>query len=152
MGNPTKVLAGVLVAGGLALAGCMTNRPLVRETPTCTDFTVSIYFERDSATVTREARAILRSAEQRARGCRVRAVEVLGLADAVGDPQANLALSERRVEAVTRALAQRGLTSVSFRAGAAGEAGAETASGELRPLRRRADITLRVEPGPGAGG
>jgi outer membrane protein OmpA-like peptidoglycan-associated protein len=138
------MLAAAAASGALALGGCGSTA-LMRETPTCNDFTISIYFERDSAAVTREGNAIIRSAAQRSRGCTVRGVEVLGLADAVGDPQVNLQLSEHRVEAVTRALHQRGLTSVSFRTGAAGEAGAQTPSGELRPLRRRVDITLRLE-------
>src|SRR5689334_3037297 len=93
------VPVGLAAAALTALAAC-ESPALVRETPTCGDFTISIYFERDSARVTREANAIIRSASQRARGCHVRAAEVLGLADAVGDPQTNLQLSEQRVEAV----------------------------------------------------
>ena len=144
------LMVTLAAAGALSLGACQTNRSLVTQTATCGDFTISIYFERDSAAVTREGRAIMRSAAQRARGCHVRAVEVLGLADAAGDPQANLQLSERRVETVTHALAERGLSAVSFRTGAAGEAGSQTSSGELRPLRRRVDITIRLENQPAA--
>ncbi len=148
----STMLAGLLAAGALGLGACgtMGERGLVRSTPTCQDFTVSIYFERDSSALTRPARAIINSAASRVRGCQVNAVEVLGLADAVGDPQANLELSGRRTATVTQALEQRGLRGATFRTGAAGEAGAETRAGEIRPLRRRVDITLRVGNRPAA--
>jgi hypothetical protein len=64
--------------------------------PACFDTTVAIYFERNSAEVTREAQAVLRSAAQMAKGCTVESVRVVGLADAVGAADANQALSEER--------------------------------------------------------
>ena len=133
-------------AGALTLSACvgMGGQPAVRETNLCEDYTVSIYFETDSANLTAPATAIVRAAANRARACsNLRGVDVLGLADAPGDPAANQALSERRVQAVTRALAARGLSQVQFLTGAAGEAGAETRSGLDRPLRRRVDLALR---------
>ena len=67
----TGVLIAVTSALALALGACADTgpRPLVRAADTCTDFTISIYFETDSADVTPEARAIINSAATRARRC-----------------------------------------------------------------------------------
>ncbi|MFZ5668414.1 MAG: OmpA family protein [Pseudomonadota bacterium] len=138
--------AAALAAVGLALGGCTTItdwRGRVRTPNPCRDLTVSIYFERDSAALTREARAVLRGAGDRARGCRLGEVDVLGLADAVGDPGVNMALSERRAEAVRGAVTRMGFATVNFRVGAVGEDGAMTPQG-AEPLRRRADVTFHL--------
>lgn len=147
--------AGVWIAAaaiGMAVTGCASGPwPKSRDQieavpPACDDFSVSIYFERDSAAVTREARQVLQGAAEAARGCVTRNVHVVGLADAVGAPGANLALSERRAAAVTSALARAGFRQVSFDVTAAGDAGAVTGEGEARPLRRRADVRFDLEP------
>jgi len=142
------VAAGV--AAAMLLAGCTTVRNardrIVKPQPRCVDTTVQIYFEPDSAEVTSEGRAVLRAAADQARACKVEGVSVLGLADAAGAPGANLELSQRRAEAVSRALAATGLPAAAFDTAAAGQAGAVTPSGDARPLRRRADVTLRLSP------
>lgn len=142
------VTAAMSVA--MLLAGCATVRNardrIVKPQPRCADVTVQIYFEPDSAEVTSEGRAVLRAAADQARACRVAGVSVLGLADAAGAPGANLELSQRRAEAVTKALAATGLPAAAFDTSAAGQAGSMTASGDTRPLRRRADVTLKLSP------
>ena len=138
-----------LAALSLGLSSCSSLPNLggpVRAPVTCTDFTVSIYFERDSVDITREAAAIMKAAGDRTKGCKVAQVDVLGLSDAVGDSQTNLAISQRRAANVTSALARRGFSKVEFKVGAAGDAGAETASGEARPLRRRVDVIFHQGP------
>jgi outer membrane protein OmpA-like peptidoglycan-associated protein len=114
--------------------------------PACEDFTVQIYFETESAALTNEARSVLKGAETLAKGCKVASVRVIGLADAKGGaPDANLALSKKRADTVTRALAKSGFANVDFEVGAAGDAGATTSNGEARPLRRRADIKFDLD-------
>ncbi|WP_297691622.1 OmpA family protein [Phenylobacterium sp.] len=140
------------VAAGLAaamlLGGCGSLQParsrLVKEPPRCADETVSIYFEPQSAELTREGRLVIDQAATAARDCTVRAVEVTGLADAAGAPAANLELSRRRAAAVAQALAANGLPAANFNVAAAGQAGAVTSDGKAAPLRRRADVTLRL--------
>jgi outer membrane protein OmpA-like peptidoglycan-associated protein len=73
---------------------------------------------------------------------------VLGLADNVGAPDVNLALSKKRAAAVTDALAEVGFRNVEFDVAAAGDTGSITGSGEARPLRRRADVQFDLK-GPG---
>jgi peptidoglycan-associated lipoprotein len=146
--------AGVWIAAaaiGITATGCASgpwpkSRDQIEVAPAaCEDFTVSIYFERDSAEITREARQVLRGASEMSKGCTAKNVHVVGLADAVGAPDANLALSQRRAGAVSAALAKVGFRNVSFEVTAAGDAGAVTRSGEARPLRRRADVRIDLE-------
>jgi peptidoglycan-associated lipoprotein len=139
-------MAGLCAA--LAVAGCSTVRSardrIVKPQARCADLTVQIYFEPDSAEVTPDGRAVLRAAAGQAKGCKVASVSVLGLADAAGAPAANLELSRRRADAVAQALAATGLPAAEFDKTAAGQAGSVTATGDTRPLRRRADVTLKL--------
>ena len=141
--------AAVLGAAAL-LSGCgtttKTHAPLVMTPPACADFSVSIYFDASSARLTREANELIRAAAGRTVGCVVQHVAVVGLADAPGDPDANLELSKKRADAVTQALARNGFADVSFHVKAAGDVGAQTAGGEAKPLRRRADVQFHVVP------
>ena len=148
---------GLTVAGlaaGLLVTGCASSpwprsRAQIEIAPArCEAFQVQIYFDRDSTKLTREARSILAEAGKMARGCDVKAVRVVGLADAVGAPGDNLDLSKRRAGAVTQALGRVGFRNVSFDVQAAGDTGATTLGGANRPLRRRADINFDLAPLP----
>jgi peptidoglycan-associated lipoprotein len=147
----TKIGTYAATAGlcaALAITGCSTVRNardrIVKPQVRCADLTVQIYFEPDSAEVTSEGRAVLQAAAGQAKGCKVQAVSVLGLADAAGAPAANLELSRRRADAVARVLVATGLPAAEFDTAAIGQAGAVTAAGDTRPLRRRADVTLKL--------
>ena len=129
--------------GGCAAPGAR-RAELVRAPQRCVDQTVQIYFEPWSAELTREGRLVIDTAAQNLRGCNVAAVDVLGLADAEGAPGPNLALSKKRADAVSQALAAAGLPPAEFRVAAAGQAGAVTPEGAAAPLRRRVDVTLRI--------
>lgn len=129
------------------LAGCQTwadMRARLADEPGCEPVRAEIYFEPDSAVVGPDGRALIAEAARQAEGCRLQYVEVLGLADAAGAPQANLALSQARAEAVRAALAAERLAISDVRLLAAGEAGAVTRQGELQPMRRRAEIVLHL--------
>ncbi len=140
----TTALGLALAAG---LAGCGTMRSardrIVKPQAHCQDVTVQIYFERGSAEVTPEGRAVLRAAAGQAKGCKVDGVSILGLADAPGSPDANLELSKKRVGAVTQALSATGLTAGELEVKAVGQAGSITLKGAAL-LRRRADVTLKL--------
>jgi outer membrane protein OmpA-like peptidoglycan-associated protein len=144
----TSVIIAAGLSASVALAGCASVKTarerIVRAPARCVDQTVQIYFEPGAAEVTNEGRAVIRAAADGARGCTVRAVEVIGLTDAAGAPGANLELSKRRAQSVTAALASAGLPAAEFRVAAAGEAGAVTVDGKAAPLRRRADVILHM--------
>ena len=151
-GNAPRIALAAAVA--LLTASCehppglRWRGPVVQAPAACADFTVSIYFDAGSAAVTREAADLIRAAAVRARGCAVGGVDVLGLAEVEGDPDATLALSKARADAVTRALARRGFKTVQFQVGAAGDAGAMAGPGRAQPLRRRADVTFHLAAKP----
>ena len=146
----TLLRTAATVGIALALTACATVQQardkIVKRPTVCTDQTVQVYFEPESAEITKEGRAVINMAATAARGCQVASVEVLGLADSVGAAGANLELSKRRAQSVTAALASAGLPAAEFRVAAAGDAGATTASGQAAPLRRRTDITLHLKP------
>jgi peptidoglycan-associated lipoprotein len=142
----------IFAAGAAAVlaSGC-TSMPhsreqLVKAPAHCVDQTVQIYFDPNSAELTREGRMVIHQAAGAAAGCRVASVEVIGLADAQGAPDANLELSKRRAAAVAAVLEADGLPVAEFKVGAAGQAGAVTPEGKAAPLRRRADIILHLAP------
>jgi outer membrane protein OmpA-like peptidoglycan-associated protein len=145
----TASVAIVLFMGlSAGLSGCGSmpgaRARIVKATPRCVDETVQIYFEPESAELTKEGRAVLAAAAAQSKPCRVTSVDVLGLADASGAPGANLDLSKRRAQSVTAALTSVGLPAGEFKVSAAGQAGAVTADGKAQPLRRRADVVLHL--------
>ena len=146
----TKATVLIVAAAAVALAGCQTVRNardrLVKAPPRCEDQTVQIYFEPDQAEVTPEGRRVITEAATLAQGCKVSRVTVLGLADANGEPGANMELSKRRAQSVTAALVSARLPAAEFQVSAAGQAGATTADGRNAPLRRRADVVLHMSP------
>ena len=144
----TAIATVLVLAAGLGACSTMTKTPasVVRAPVVCQDISIPIYFEPDQAGLTPEGRRVLNSQAAQAKRCRVDAVRVVGLADAAGDPGANLELSKARAAAVTDALMKAGLPAAEFDLSAVGQAGSVTADGKIRPVRRRADITLKLSP------
>ena len=101
-------------------------------------------FEPRSSDVTPEGASVIKAAADTVRGCRIATIDVLGLSDAVGAPGANLELSQKRAQSVSKALVAAGLPEADMHLAAAGAAGAVTDSGKARPLRRRVDVTLHI--------
>lgn len=142
----TVVLAGVAIT--LGLSGCASVKSardrIVQAPATCQDVTIPIYFEPDAADLTPEGRRVITLEAAQAKRCRVDGVRVVGLADAAGDPAANLELSQRRAAAVADAIMKAGLPAAEFDLAAVGQAGSVTRDGKVQPVRRRADITLKL--------
>lgn len=124
------------------------GKPLIQAPLSCSDFTISIYFEAGSAALTRQALALINAASDRTRGCAVTGINVVGLADAVGAPAANLVVSRRRADAVVASLHRRGFNTVAFQEAAAGNEGAQTRAGQAKPERRRADVAFHLAAKP----
>jgi outer membrane protein OmpA-like peptidoglycan-associated protein len=147
----TKIIA--LGGAILALAGCAetqgpwrkVSKPVAAAPPSCVDFQASVYFKEYSADLIPEARQVLANARTQARGCTVKSVRVIGLADAKGTSDGNLALSKQRAETVSAVLAKHGFGQVEIDQAAVGDAGAVAKSGASAPLRRRADILFDLE-------
>ena len=149
-----KAAAASCALVAAALVGCQTARPpaakgpLIQSAMACSDFTQTIYFEAGVASVTRPAERLLDLAAARAKGCMVTGVGIVGLADAPGDSASNLALSERRADAVKAVLHRHGFDKVEITTAAAGDTGAQTSTGQAKPVRRRAVVTFHLTPPP----
>ncbi len=144
--RPTiAIAAGLALAVGLSSCTSMKGGRdrIVRAPKVCQDMTMPVYFEPNDAGITREGRRAIAAGAAEARGCQVDAVRVLGLADAAGEPAANLELSRKRAASVADAIQKAGLPAAEFEVAAAGQAGAVTSAGQV-PVRRRADITLKL--------
>jgi len=137
-------LGGLCLAGSILLSGCQGWREGLAQDTRCDPVMAEIYFEPDSAELGPDAQDLISATAQGASGCAIDGVDVLGLADATGAAEANLALSQARAAAVAQALAEAGLPEAAFVTQAAGQRGAVTAEGVDRPMRRRVDIRLRL--------
>ncbi len=142
---------GLLLAGAgvLAIAGCAetgSRGPLVAEPNACAPQKFDIYFREGEARLTDPALHAIGLTATQLQGCDIRKVEVVGLADASGGPDANLDLSERRALAVTEALAAAGWPAPAFSLVAAGESGSVAADGAAEPMRRRTEVLVEAAP------
>ena len=151
MTKRARMVAGPMLAMGalaVGLGGCASMKSardrIVRAPKVCQDLTVPVYFEANEAEITREGRRVIAASAAQAKGCNVDAVRVLGLADAAGDPLSNLELSKKRAASVADAVQKAGLPAAEFEVAAAGQAGAVNKDGETAPVRRRADVTLKL--------
>jgi len=142
----TALIAALGTVLALGACGSMkTGRDRIVQAPkACEDVHIPIYFEPNEAEVTADGRKLIRVEARRIGQCRVESVRVVGLADAEGDPAANLELSKKRAASVAAAIMKAGLPAAEFELAAAGQAGAVTASGAVAPVRRRADVTLHL--------
>ena len=139
-----------LLLGALALAGCAetpwSRADLVTEPQTCAPQRFDIYFREGEAGLTDAARHAIGLTATQLQGCDIRKVNVIGLADATGGPDANLDLSERRALAVTEALQAAGWPAPAFSLVVAGESGSVTAAGVDEPMRRRTEVLVDAAP------
>lgn len=141
----------VAVAAAMGLSACAGQRfwerdELVAEPTTCAPQRFDIYFTEAQARLTEPAREAIGMRAARLQGCEIKSVQVLGLASATGDSEANRVLSERRAVAVTDALVAAGWPAPAFSVEAAGDSGAVTADGVAQPLRRRTEVVVQAEP------
>ena len=143
----SAILGAGLVLAGCALAPGMRDRSeLVSEPEACAPQRFDIYFRDGEAGLTDAARHAIGLTATQLQGCDIRAVQVVGLADARGGPNANLDLSERRALAVAEALTAAGWPSPAFNLVVAGESGSTTAEGAREPMRRRTEVLVDAAP------
>jgi peptidoglycan-associated lipoprotein len=145
-------------AAALSMAACASEAPkpapakvAVAPPPAgqvCTDFSFPIYFDTASDQLTSAARQVVADAASKVRGCVFGRIDVVGLADADGAANRNLALSRRRAASVATALAAGGLPRPEFDIDAVGQIGAVTTGGDSEPLRRRTEVVIRASLPP----
>ena len=139
-----------VLAGLLAVAGCAetpwSRGDLVAEPSACAPQRFDIYFRDGEAQLTDAARHAIGLTATQLQGCDIRKVDVIGLADARGGPDANLDLSERRAVAVREALEAAGWPAPAFSLMVAGESGSVAADGASVPMRRRTEVLVEAAP------
>ena len=139
-----------VLAGLLAVAGCAetpwSRGDLVAEPSACAPQRFDIYFRDGEAQLTDAARHAIGLTATQLQGCDIRKVDVIGLADARGGPDANLDLSERRAVAVREALEAAGWPAPAFSLMVAGESGSVAAAGASEPMRRRTEVLVETAP------
>lgn len=138
----------MMAAGAAALGACATapERPIVEANTACAPQRFDIYFDEGQAGLTQAARDAVSARAQLLQGCEIRAVRVIGLADATGAAAANQSLSERRATTVAQALANAGWPTPAFEVEAAGDQGALTSTGAETPMRRRTEVLVDAGP------
>lgn len=115
----------------------------------CDDERFPIYFARGSADLAPEAQTVIRSASNRVAGCRIAAVDVVGMSAPEAGAPVDPALTQRRADAVARALAAAGLPSPAFDIQVSGARRLPPA-GERTPLATRTEVVLHAEPSTAA--
>ncbi len=133
------LLAAVASAG---LAGCQTMH-LATNSP-CHDTKLTLYYEPSSEVLTDAGRQIVELTARRLRGCTVKELTLLGLADPTGLAATNLTLSQHRADNVLEAFVKAGLPVPKYTLVAAGDKGAVTAGGAVVPVRRQVDVTVVI--------
>ena len=147
------VLAIAGVGASVGLSGCGMSRGMFRERsdlvatpPGCASQRFEIYFADGEARLTEPARQAIGMTATQLQGCDIRAVRVMGLADARGGQAANLSLSERRARTVAEALTGAGWPAPVFDVMAGGDTGAADADGVRAPMRRRTEVLVEAAP------
>lgn len=143
-----RIMAAVLAC--LLTTACATTEPAEEAPPvvaaepvTCGAREFNVYFESWQATLSDAGRRELAAVQDMLAGCRIGAVRIVGMAGAPGDEDENQLISQQRASAVASALAEGGWNRESFVITAIGEAGATTAEGEDRPMRRRVRVSVQ---------
>ena len=138
-----RLLLAMAVATGLA--GCTTLKTRVAVNSPCQNSTATLYFESGSEALTDAGNQIIALTAKRLKGCNVRELRLLGLADPTGSAQVNLTLSQHRADNVLAAFVREGLPVPKYTLVAAGQKGAVAPNGAIEPVRRQVDVTLVVD-------
>ncbi len=137
--------AASAVAGGLS--GCAIGpKPKTALVSTCAPARFPIYFAKGSDELSDQARDAIRAGADLVRTCRVREVDIFGLAEADGPASVDLALSKRRAANVAQALAAAGLPEPLFDVEGLGASTALTAKGRPAMLQRKTLVVIQVAP------
>jgi peptidoglycan-associated lipoprotein len=109
----------------------------------CRDGSIDIYFNQWEYELNSFSREVLTKAQASLAGCKIEHVRIVGLADATGDEEANIEVSQKRIQTIAQALEAGGWSRSEFELVAVGERGA-VANGVEAPMRRRANISVKA--------
>lgn len=140
--NVVRVGPGFLSEAAATTEGAGTTQP-----PAAREFTV--YFPFNKSTLSPEGRSVIAEAVSTAKQGQMTHIAVTGHTDTVGSEQYNQNLSDRRADAVRKALLAEGVADESIATKGVGKSdlAVPTADGVKEPRNRRVVI---MEGGPGA--
>jgi hypothetical protein len=146
----------VAFAATFLLAACEQAQPVAAPPPpppppASPPQVFSVLFDTGRSTLTAPARATVQQAAAAYQSARGSGVTVTGHTDTTGSEQMNLALSQRRAQAVTDALVAAGVPGTSINSTATGEASlpVQTADNVSEQRNRSVDITIARMAGAG---
>ena len=142
------IVKRVLLAAmaGAWLTGCESVHNVQRMVSSpCHDTSTTLYFEAGSEALTEAGNQVVALTAQHLKGCKVRELRLVGLADPAGSPEVNVTLSQHRADNVLAAFVHAGLPVPKYSLVAAGERGAVTASGAVVPVRRQVEATVVID-------
>lgn len=129
------------------LAACASPDPAVKtaaapvDASSCHSGSFDIYFGEWDASLSDASREMLATAQKKFAGCVIENVRIVGMADASGDYNSNMEISDRRARVVADALNEGGWPKSKLELRSAGEEGA-TVDGVQQPMRRLARVTV----------
>jgi hypothetical protein len=146
VGRGTRLDFGPFVRVAYNFAGPHMRQPIVPlpEAPPAAKPGYMVFFDFDRSTITTVAQGTIRQAANDAKVGRVTRLQVTGHADRAGDEAYNMALSQRRAEAVRAELERNGVTAEQITVQARGESEplVPTADGVREPQNRRVVISF----------
>jgi outer membrane protein OmpA-like peptidoglycan-associated protein len=135
----------LMAVAATAIAGCATTKHGgYAGQGRCHDAQLTLYFDTGSDTLTDDGRKLVALSARRLQSCQVKELQLLGLSDPSGSPEANLQLSKRRADTVLDAFVRAGVPAPHYTLVAKGEQGAVAPNGAVEPVRRRVDVTVVV--------
>jgi peptidoglycan-associated lipoprotein len=135
-----SLLAVLLLFTGM-LAACVSEYRPNPNFAGCHNRSVDVYFEEWNSELNTHSRALLRTLQESLRPCHINGVRIVGMADAVGDSEANIEVSRKRSELIARFLQDGGWRRSKFDVVAIGERGA-VVNGSEKLMRRRATVSV----------
>jgi len=129
----------------LLIAGCSNMTDRTADAVSCDFRFANIYYEEWEYELSAESQTVLEMFQDSYKGCQINKVEIIGMADAVGDEKNNMKISQQRAEIIADALAANGWDRSKFDIVAIGQRGAETQAAK-KTIRRRALISVEASP------
>lgn len=130
-----------LIALGLSACATQTKTMDAPMVSACEARSQAVFFDTASTSLDGDASATMNNIAALYNGCDLYQIEVVGYADSIGGDQANLALSDRRADAVLQGLMARGVTADRARIVPLGERTAPT-DATASEFERRVVVTL----------
>lgn len=132
-----------MLVTGFSLGGCTYTFDRAETAASCDARSASIYYDEWQYELSSESKKVLNTFQKSYKGCKIDKVEIVGMADSIGDDQENLKVSQQRADVIAAELVTGGWDRSKFNLVAIGKKGAEV-DGVKKTMRRRAVISVEA--------